>query len=164
MAGAIILGRIRLSTQWQLFSLSTIAGHTSLVWDTTILTRVRARVMLDLDAIQSVSQVGTRRNQTDDESVHLQQTIGLVRECMDAAPRQRLGLVAVLHGHPPQNWHQTGTSQAQKAKKSAGANLLTLAFLGSPTWARTRDLRINSRDIRSFAGHPGVSWDCEKAM
>ena len=37
-----------------------------------------------------------------------------------------------------------GTKSIQKAKKSAGANLLTLAFLGSPTWARTRDLRINS--------------------
>ena len=34
--------------------------------------------------------------------------------------------------------------QAHKAKESAGANLLTLALLGSPTWARTRDLRINS--------------------
>jgi hypothetical protein len=40
--------------------------------------------------------------------------------------------------------NSTATKPAQKAKKSAGANLLTLAFLGSPTWARTRDLRINS--------------------
>lgn len=35
-------------------------------------------------------------------------------------------------------------SIAQKAKKSAGANLLIFALLGSPTWARTGDLRINS--------------------
>ena len=40
--------------------------------------------------------------------------------------------------------NSTATATAQKAKKSAGANRLTLAFLGSPTWARTRDLRINS--------------------
>ena len=32
----------------------------------------------------------------------------------------------------------------QKTKKPAGANLLASVFLGSPTWARTRDLRINS--------------------
>ncbi len=63
---------------------------------------------------------------------------------VNAAPLQRTVWVAVAEGHRPQNWHQAGTSQAQKAKKSAGANLLTLAFLGSPTWARTRDLRINS--------------------
>lgn len=61
-----------------------------------------------------------------------------------AAPRQQSGRLLVVEVHRPQNWHQTGTSVAQKAKKSAGANLLTLAFLGSPTWARTRDLRINS--------------------
>ena len=65
-------------------------------------------------------------------------------EIGDAAPRQRSCWVAVLQAQQPQNWHQTGTSQLQKAKKSAGANLLTPAFLGSPTWARTRDLRINS--------------------
>ena len=49
-------------------------------------------------------------------------------------------------GRPPLNAYgnRTATNLAQKAKKSAGANLLTLAFLGSPTWARTRDLRINS--------------------
>ena len=39
------------------------------------------------------------------------------------------------------DWHQP----LPENKKSAGANLLTLAYLGSPTWARTRDLRINSR-------------------
>jgi hypothetical protein len=44
----------------------------------------------------------------------------------------------------PQNWHQHGTSISQKTKKSAGENLLTSVFYGSPTWARTRDLRINS--------------------
>ena len=61
-----------------------------------------------------------------------------------AAPRQQSGGVIVLEVHRPQNWHQTGTSVTQKTKKSAGANLLTFVFLGSPTWARTRDLRINS--------------------
>ena len=40
--------------------------------------------------------------------------------------------------------NSTATEATQKAKKSAGANLLTLVYLGSPTWARTRDLRINS--------------------
>jgi hypothetical protein len=38
----------------------------------------------------------------------------------------------------------TATAASQETKKSAGANRLTLVFLGSPTWARTRDLRINS--------------------
>ena len=52
-------------------------------------------------------------------------------------------LTTEVKGQSPQNWHQTGTDLARKTKKSAGANLLTLAYLGSPTWARTRDLRIN---------------------
>ena len=39
------------------------------------------------------------------------------------------------------------TREIQKAKKSAGANLLTLDLLGSPTWTRTRDLRINSPSL-----------------
>jgi hypothetical protein len=46
-----------------------------------------------------------------------------------AALAQRLDWPAVVDAHQPQNWHQTGTSQPQKAKKSAGANLLTLHFL-----------------------------------
>jgi hypothetical protein len=50
---------------------------------------------------------------------------------------------AALKVQSAQNWHQTGTSLPRKTKKSAGANRLTLVFLGSPTWARTRDLRIN---------------------
>jgi hypothetical protein len=69
---------------------------------------------------------------------------GINREGSLDAPRQQSVPIAVVRVHRTKNWHQTGTSQAQKAKKSAGANLLTLAFLGSPTWARTRDLRINS--------------------
>ena len=52
-------------------------------------------------------------------------------DCARRAVRQQYG-------------NSTATKPAQKAKKSAGANLLTLAFFGSPTWARTRDLRINS--------------------
>jgi hypothetical protein len=40
--------------------------------------------------------------------------------------------------------NSTATEAPQKTKKSAGANLLTSVFYGSPTWARTRDLRINS--------------------
>ena len=47
-------------------------------------------------------------------------------------------------GQSLQDCHQTDTSLLLKTKKSAGANLLTLVYLGSPTWARTRDLRINS--------------------
>ena len=54
-------------------------------------------------------------------------------------------LMTVFKGQSLQNWHQTGTSIGQKTKKSAGAYLLTIVYLGSPTWARTRDLRINSR-------------------
>ena len=52
----------------------------------------------------------------------------------------------MLQGLPPADpyGNSTATEPAQKAKKSAGANLLTFALLGSPTWARTRDLRINS--------------------
>lgn len=69
-------------------------------------------------------------------------------QATDAPPPQRSVLVAVVEAHLPQNWHQTGTSQLQKAKKSAGANLLTLAFLGPSTWARIRDLRIGSPHFR----------------
>ena len=51
------------------------------------------------------------------------------------------------------DWHQTGTRLAPastlKTKKSAGANRLTMVFIGSPTWARTRDLRINRRSVGS---------------
>ena len=65
-------------------------------------------------------------------------------EWTNAAPPQQSGLAAAMLRQQPQNWHQTGTSQPQKTKKSAGANLLTFVFLGSSTWARTRDLRINS--------------------
>lgn len=66
---------------------------------------------------------------------------------LDAARTQHIVRDAPDYVHQPKNWHQTGTSQTQKAKKSAGANLLTLVFLGSPTWARTRDLRINSPSL-----------------
>ena len=77
-----------------------------------------------------------------------------------AARRARNALqCARLKAHPAQNWHQTGTSVVQKTKKSAGANLLTLVYLGSPTWARTRDLRINSRGLTDFAGLPETSRD-----
>ena len=48
----------------------------------------------------------------------------------------------------PQDWQQACTSQPHKAKKSAGANLLTLAVLGSPTWARTKDLRLTDPGVR----------------
>ena len=66
---------------------------------------------------------------------------------LDAAHSQQIVPDALDYVHQPRNWHQTGTSQTQKAKKSAGANLLTLVFLGSPTWTRTRDLRINSPSL-----------------
>ncbi len=58
----------------------------------------------------------------------------------------------------------TATKSTQKAKKSAGANLLTLALLGSPTWARTRDLRINSRATACFLRLSGIVWESTKAM
>jgi hypothetical protein len=46
------------------------------------------------------------------------------------------------------SFSDTGRTRGnQKAKKSAGANLLTLDLLGSPTWTRTRDLRINSPSL-----------------
>src|SRR5450755_3399220 len=41
------------------------------------------------------------------------------------------------------NGCEIGTSWFHKNKKSDGANRLTLAIHGSPTWARTRVLRIN---------------------
>ena len=61
-----------------------------------------------------------------------------------AARKQQPSRGDAGRGQSPQDWHQTGTRVGRKTKKSAGANLLTLVFLGSPTWARTRDLRINS--------------------
>ena len=48
------------------------------------------------------------------------------------------------------------TRQIFKAKKSAGANLLTLDLLGSSTWARTRDLRINSPALYQLS-YRGIS-------
>ena len=70
------------------------------------------------------------------------------------------------HGLPPADTYgnSTATEAAQKTKKSAGANRLTFVFLGSPTWARTRDLRINGRAIRHFTGRSGISWDAIKSM
>jgi hypothetical protein len=41
------------------------------------------------------------------------------------------------------------TRGSRKDKGSVGANRLTLAITGSSTWARTRDLRINSRSLGS---------------
>ena len=61
--------------------------------------------------------------------------------CLDAALAQQIGANPCTMFIGP----ETGTRQIQKAKKSAGANLLTLVFLGSPTWTRTRNLRINSQ-------------------
>ena len=63
---------------------------------------------------------------------------------MPARRERNASRAELLKVHSRQNWYQTGTGLAQKTKKSAGANLLTLVYLGSPTWARTRDLRINS--------------------
>ncbi len=51
------------------------------------------------------------------------------------------------HAHRRRISDTCRTRQIQKAKKSAGANLLTLDLLGSPTWTRTRDLRINSPSL-----------------
>ena len=61
-----------------------------------------------------------------------------------AAMEQHLAMRDAGCEQSPQNWHQTGTSFCQKAKGVAGTNRLPLAVLGSSTWARTRDLRINS--------------------
>jgi len=36
----------------------------------------------------------------------------------------------------------------QKSKKPAKMRAKCLCFFGSPTWARTRDLRINSQPVR----------------
>jgi hypothetical protein len=58
------------------------------------------------------------------------------------------GVVLKIHTPKPMEISDTcRTRAAQKAKKSAGANLLTLDLLGSPTWTRTRDLRINSPSL-----------------
>ena len=78
---------------------------------------------------------------------------------LDAARTHHIGRDSLDYVHRTRNWHQTGTSQTQKAKKSAGANLLTLDLLGSPTWTRTRDLRINSQYKPDFLGRYGTSWD-----
>ena len=64
--------------------------------------------------------------------------------CSSMQPANNALLTTAVKDQSLQNWHQTGTSSEQKTKTSAGANLLTLVYLGSPTWSRTRDLRINS--------------------
>jgi hypothetical protein len=56
------------------------------------------------------------------------------------------------------------TQRPQKAKESADASLLTLDLLGSPTWTRTRDLRINSQYKWDFMGPYETSWDREKPL
>lgn len=75
---------------------------------------------------------------------------------LDAARAQHIGRVSLDYVHQTRNWHQTGTSQTQKAKESAGTNLLTLVFFGSPTWTRTRDLGINMQ----FAKIPSDDLGC----
>ena len=59
---------------------------------------------------------------------------------------------------------QYGNGNDPENKKSTGANRLTFVFLGSPTWARTRDLRINSRALADFTGLPGIFRDAEKPL
>jgi len=50
----------------------------------------------------------------------------------------------VLH---PANGNHTATLALEKQKGLASTYTLTPVFLGSPTWARTRDLRINSSTL-----------------
>ena len=52
------------------------------------------------------------------------------------------------------------TDRIQKTKGLAGNHRLTPVILGSPTWARTRDLRINSCGFADFARLHETSWDC----
>ena len=55
------------------------------------------------------------------------------------------------------------TDRVKKKKDleaEASKSLIRLNYLGSPTWARTRDLRINSRGLADLVGLHGTSWDC----
>jgi len=52
------------------------------------------------------------------------------------------------------------TDRIRKTKGLAGNHRLTPVILGSPTWARTRDLRINSCEVAGFARLLETSWDC----
>ena len=52
------------------------------------------------------------------------------------------------------------TDRIQKTKGLAGNHRLTPVILGSPTWARTRDLRINSCELADLARLLETSWDC----
>ena len=47
--------------------------------------------------------------------------------------------------------HEQDTERIQKTKGLAGNHRLTPVILGSPTWARTRDLRINSTRLDTLA-------------
>src|SRR6185295_4921824 len=52
------------------------------------------------------------------------------------------------------------TDRIRKTKGLAGNHRLTPVILGSPTWARTRDLRINSCELADFLRLNETSWDC----
>ncbi len=66
-------------------------------------------------------------------------------DCRPTSDARSQDSPVTLHlGQSAQNWHQTGTEDLQKDAGLAGIHRLTLVILGSPTWARTRDLRINS--------------------
>jgi hypothetical protein len=75
----------------------------------------------------------------------------LLRVQLDRFGRHFQAVAATLGGWPNVKWPFKASSNwhlaIPKAKKSAGANLLTLDLLGSPTWTRTRDLRINSPSL-----------------
>jgi hypothetical protein len=55
-------------------------------------------------------------------------------------------------------------AEPQKTKGLVGANRLTPVICGSSTWARTRDLRINSLANGRFLGLPGILWYRRKFM
>jgi hypothetical protein len=74
---------------------------------------------------------------------------GTAEDCHSLRPN-RQGLpdvsIAAVERVPDQHLayrNSTATEAAQKTKTSADANRLTIVYLGSSTWARTRDLRIN---------------------
>ena len=68
----------------------------------------------------------------------------------DKSPR--LATQPALYGN------STATEEARKTKKPAVANLLALVYLGSPTWTRTRDLRINRHRLSPANFIPAPWW------
>ena len=87
------------------------------------------------------------------------------RCCLQSRMKEPKGNYAALHRATSQDPASENSDdpgmRCGNEKALADKYLLTLVIGGSSTWARTRDLRINSRALGHFLGHLGIPWDNE---